>query len=69
MFDVAEYAKLPLIPPYLKPGNHEFWYGVNFASAGGGALAESNQGMVCNICVLLIISMFMFFCYGLVIRS
>lgn len=46
---IAEYAKLPLIPPYLKPGNHDFSYGVNFASAGGGALAESNQGMTIDL--------------------
>ncbi|WRX27898.1 GDSL lipase/esterase - like 10 [Theobroma cacao] len=39
------YANLPLIPPYLQPGNHQFIYGVNFASAGAGALAESNQGL------------------------
>ena len=43
----AEYAKLPLIPPYLQPDhNHEFTYGVNFASSGAGALAETSQGLV-----------------------
>ncbi|RXH67600.1 hypothetical protein DVH24_027747 [Malus domestica] len=42
---IAEYAKLPLIPPYLQPGNREFRYGVNFASAGAGALVEINQGL------------------------
>ncbi|GJV50856.1 GDSL esterase/lipase 1-like protein [Tanacetum coccineum] len=31
---IAEYARLPLIPPYLEPGNNEFTYGANFASAG-----------------------------------
>ncbi|EXC01345.1 GDSL esterase/lipase 1 [Morus notabilis] len=46
---IAEYAKLPLIPPYLQPGNHEFSYGVNFASAGSGALVESNQGMTIDL--------------------
>ncbi|GLU14177.1 hypothetical protein SLE2022_307620 [Rubroshorea leprosula] len=42
---IAEYAKLPLIPPYLQPGNHHFSYGVNFASAGAGALVETNKGL------------------------
>ena len=45
----AEYAKLPLIPPYLQPGNHQFTYGANFASGGAGALDEINQGLVCEI--------------------
>ncbi|KAB2609814.1 GDSL esterase/lipase 1-like [Pyrus ussuriensis x Pyrus communis] len=42
---IAEYAKLPSIPPYLEPGNEEFKYGVNFASAGSGALIETRQGL------------------------
>ncbi|XVF27130.1 hypothetical protein REPUB_Repub14bG0080000 [Reevesia pubescens] len=46
---IAEYASLPLIPPYLQPGNHQFTYGVNFASAGAGALAEINQGFVIDL--------------------
>ncbi|XP_017978454.1 PREDICTED: GDSL esterase/lipase 1 [Theobroma cacao] len=46
---IAEYANLPLIPPYLQPGNHQFIYGVNFASDGAGALAESNQGLVIDL--------------------
>lgn len=45
----AEYAKLPLIPPYLQPDNHEFSYGINFASAGAGALVETRQGAVCDV--------------------
>ncbi|KAK7294512.1 hypothetical protein RJT34_17401 [Clitoria ternatea] len=46
----AEYAKLPLIPPFLHPGYHnEYIYGVNFASAGAGALPETNQGLVIDI--------------------
>ncbi|ESQ48559.1 hypothetical protein EUTSA_v10022376mg [Eutrema salsugineum] len=42
---IAEYAWLPLIPPYLQPGNsvNQFTYGVNFASAGAGALIETYQ--------------------------
>ncbi|KAF3605690.1 hypothetical protein DY000_02050640 [Brassica cretica] len=41
----TEYAWLPLIPPYLQPGNgvNQFTYGVNFASAGAGALVETYQ--------------------------
>ncbi|XVE88567.1 hypothetical protein DITRI_Ditri19aG0079600 [Diplodiscus trichospermus] len=46
---IAEYANLPLIPPYLQPGNHQFSYGANFASAGAGALAETNQGSVIDL--------------------
>ncbi|KAK2970484.1 hypothetical protein RJ640_023667 [Escallonia rubra] len=46
---VAEYAKLPLIPPYLQPGNHQFGYGANFASGGAGALDETNPGLVINL--------------------
>ncbi|KAJ6370850.1 hypothetical protein OIU77_001371 [Salix suchowensis] len=43
---IAEFAKLPLIPLYLKPGNHQFTNGMNFASGGAGALAGTNQGLV-----------------------
>ncbi|XP_022715357.1 GDSL esterase/lipase 1-like [Durio zibethinus] len=46
---IAEYANLPLIPPYLQPDNHQFTYGVNFASAGAGALAETGQGMAIDL--------------------
>ncbi|TKY64211.1 GDSL esterase/lipase 5 [Spatholobus suberectus] len=44
---IAEYAKLSLILPYLSPaGYHDHYiYGVNFASAGAGALVETNQGL------------------------
>lgn len=44
----AEYAELPLIPPYLHPGyhDHQYIYGVNFASSGAGALAETSPGLV-----------------------
>lgn len=45
-FVVAQYAKLPMIPPFLQPGVHQFYYGVNFASAGAGALVETFQGAV-----------------------
>ncbi|KAK9131509.1 hypothetical protein Sjap_011996 [Stephania japonica] len=42
---IAEYAKLPLIPPYLQP-SAEFTNGANFASGGAGILSETNQGLV-----------------------
>lgn len=45
-FTVAEYAGLPLIPPFLQPGNPYYYDGVNFASAGAGALVETFQGEV-----------------------
>ncbi|XP_016648880.1 PREDICTED: GDSL esterase/lipase 1-like [Prunus mume] len=46
---IAQYAKLPLIPPYLQPENHEFSYGVNFASAGSGALDGTRLGSVISL--------------------
>ncbi|KAL5583393.1 hypothetical protein UlMin_015835 [Ulmus minor] len=46
---IAEYVKLPFIPPYLQPGNHDFSIGVNFASGGAGALDETNKGKVINL--------------------
>ncbi|MED6139898.1 hypothetical protein PIB30_088287 [Stylosanthes scabra] len=48
---IAGYAKLPLIPPYLHPGftHDQYIYGVNFASAGAGALVETNKGAVVDL--------------------
>ncbi|KAH9713851.1 GDSL esterase/lipase 5 [Citrus sinensis] len=49
---MAEYANLPLIPPFLQPGiiNRGYYYsGVNFASAGAGALVETFQGDVISL--------------------
>ncbi|XP_040998895.1 GDSL esterase/lipase 5-like isoform X2 [Juglans microcarpa x Juglans regia] len=47
---IAEHAKLPLIPPFLQPaGNPHYFNGVNFASAGAGALAETFQGAVIDL--------------------
>nr|ACU24600.1 unknown [Glycine max] len=43
---IAEYANLPLVPPYLQPGNSNYYGGVNFASGGAGALVETFQGSV-----------------------
>nr|GEZ54074.1 GDSL esterase/lipase 1-like [Tanacetum cinerariifolium] len=42
---IAEYARFPLIPLYLEPGNNEFTYGANFASAASGALNETFAGL------------------------
>ncbi|KAM6601763.1 hypothetical protein CsatA_021372 [Cannabis sativa] len=46
---ISEYAKLPLIPPYLEPGVSNYAYGVNFASGGAGALVESHHGFVVDL--------------------
>lgn len=43
--DAAEYAELPLIPPFLQP-NADFSNGVNFASGGAGVLSETNNKLV-----------------------
>ncbi|KAL3568485.1 hypothetical protein D5086_031136 [Populus alba] len=43
---IAQYANLPLIPPYLQPGDHQFMDGENFESKGDLVLAENLQGMV-----------------------
>ncbi|EEF29142.1 GDSL esterase/lipase 5 [Ricinus communis] len=46
---IAEYANLPLIPPFLQPGIDQFFLGVNFASAGAGALVETFKGDVIDL--------------------
>lgn len=46
---ISEYAKLPLIEPYLKPGVRNYANGVNFASGGAGALVESHHGFVVDL--------------------
>uniref|UniRef100_A0A6N2MU09 SGNH hydrolase-type esterase domain-containing protein n=1 Tax=Salix viminalis TaxID=40686 RepID=A0A6N2MU09_SALVM len=46
---IAEYLNLPLIAPYLQPGNHQYLAGVNFASGGAGALVETNKGLVIDL--------------------
>lgn len=52
----AEYANLPLIPPFLQPGFRHYYAGVNFASAGAGALVETFQGSVYStICFFFVI--------------
>ncbi|KAG7992190.1 hypothetical protein I3843_02G114900 [Carya illinoinensis] len=46
---IAEYLKLPFVPPYLHPGYHRYTDGANFASAGAGALVETNRGLVIDL--------------------
>ncbi|XP_006356553.1 GDSL esterase/lipase 5-like [Solanum tuberosum] len=46
---IAEYANLPLIPPYFQTGKKHFNHGVNFASAGSGCLAETARGFVIDL--------------------
>ncbi|XVE70771.1 hypothetical protein DITRI_Ditri10aG0097700 [Diplodiscus trichospermus] len=45
---IAEYAKLPLIPPFFLP-SADYSSGANFASGGGGVLPETNQGLVIDL--------------------
>ncbi|GMY34846.1 GDSL esterase/lipase 1-like isoform X1 [Fagus crenata] len=40
----AQFAKLLILPPYLQPIAHHFTDGANFASAGGGVLAQTHPG-------------------------
>ncbi|XP_055961787.1 GDSL esterase/lipase 1-like isoform X2 [Mercurialis annua] len=46
---IAGYLNLPLILPYLQPGNQEYTNGVNFASGGAGALVQTFQGYVIDL--------------------
>ncbi|KAM7513096.1 hypothetical protein LguiB_011971 [Lonicera macranthoides] len=46
---IADYAKLPLIPPFLQPSAKEYAHGVNFASGGAGILPETNQGLAIDL--------------------
>lgn len=43
---IGEYAKLPLILPYLYPGIKDFVKGMNFASGGAGVLDQTFPGYV-----------------------
>ncbi|XP_077236469.1 GDSL esterase/lipase 5-like [Tasmannia lanceolata] len=45
---IAEYATLPIIPPFLQP-SVEFINGANFASGGAGVLPETNQGLAIDL--------------------
>ena len=44
----AQFAKLPILPPYLQPIAHRFTNGANFASAGVGVLVQTHPGTVCR---------------------
>ncbi|KDP40647.1 hypothetical protein JCGZ_24646 [Jatropha curcas] len=49
---IAEYAKLPFIPPYYysQPDNNNLLVvGVNFASGGAGALVETHKGRTVDL--------------------
>ncbi|GMP31834.1 hypothetical protein CsSME_00005891 [Camellia sinensis var. sinensis] len=42
----VKYAKLPLIPPYMKlSNNHQFSIRVNFVSGGAGVVVETFKGL------------------------
>nr|XP_011468588.1 PREDICTED: GDSL esterase/lipase 4-like [Fragaria vesca subsp. vesca] len=43
---IRHFAKVPIIPPYLQPGPHNFTDGTNFASADAGILPETNPGTI-----------------------
>ncbi|KAA8541592.1 hypothetical protein F0562_022744 [Nyssa sinensis] len=43
---IALFAKLPILPPYLQPGEHNFTDGTNFASAGAGVLDGTHPGTI-----------------------
>uniref|UniRef100_A0A5B6Z2C5 Putative GDSL esterase/lipase 1-like n=1 Tax=Davidia involucrata TaxID=16924 RepID=A0A5B6Z2C5_DAVIN len=43
---IALFAKLPILPPYLQPGEHNFTDGTNFASAGAGVLDATHPGTI-----------------------
>ncbi|GMY34845.1 GDSL esterase/lipase 1 [Fagus crenata] len=45
---IAQFAQLPILPPYLAKNKtaHHFTDGTNFASAGAGALAETNSDKI-----------------------
>ncbi|KAI9102989.1 hypothetical protein K1719_023428 [Acacia pycnantha] len=48
---IAEYAKLPLLLPYLHPASSldNYIFGVNFASGGSGALVETSEGIFVDL--------------------
>ncbi|XP_065865503.1 GDSL esterase/lipase 1-like [Euphorbia lathyris] len=46
---IADYLNLPLIEPYLRPGNRNYTNGVNFASGGAGALLETFPGKTIDL--------------------
>ncbi|KZV14568.1 GDSL esterase/lipase 5 [Dorcoceras hygrometricum] len=45
---IAEYANMPIIPPYLDP-SADYSHGVNFASGGAGILSSTNLGQAIDL--------------------
>ncbi|XP_075512416.1 GDSL esterase/lipase 1-like [Primulina tabacum] len=45
---IAEYANLPIIPPFLDP-SADYSHGVNFASGGAGILSSTNSGQAIDL--------------------
>ncbi|XP_056169833.1 uncharacterized protein LOC115685670 [Syzygium oleosum] len=43
---IAEFAKLPILPPYLQPGTQNLTDGANFASSGGAVLPSDHPGPI-----------------------
>ncbi|CAM8993781.1 unnamed protein product [Rhodiola kirilowii] len=43
---VAQFARLPILAPYLQPGTKNLTLGTNFASAGAGVLSETHPGTI-----------------------
>ncbi|KAJ9190449.1 hypothetical protein P3X46_001651 [Hevea brasiliensis] len=43
---IAQFADLPILPPYMEPGAHRLADGVNFASAGAGVLDGTHPGTI-----------------------
>ncbi|CAL5443694.1 unnamed protein product [Camellia sinensis] len=46
---IALFAKLPMLGPYLEPGEHNFTDGINFASAGSTVLGDLQPAMPINL--------------------
>ncbi|XAR49852.1 hypothetical protein NMG60_11004010 [Bertholletia excelsa] len=46
---IALFANLPILPPYLQPGEHDFTLGINFASAGARVLDLPHPGMAIDL--------------------
>ncbi|KAJ0007567.1 hypothetical protein Pint_29388 [Pistacia integerrima] len=42
----AQSANLPILPPHMQPGAHQFTDGTNFASAGAGVLDAAHPGTI-----------------------
>ncbi|KAJ0006870.1 hypothetical protein Pint_29394 [Pistacia integerrima] len=40
--NLAQFSNLPIFPPYVQPGAHQFTDGTNFASTGASVLDETH---------------------------